>query len=60
MLKSLNNLGKPKMPMKKLGQVRKNPKMLTKKLGQLQKNPKMPIKKHRQPMYQIQFMKKPK
>jgi hypothetical protein len=45
MLKSLNNLGKPKMPMKKLGQLRENLKMLTKKPWQLKKNPKMPMKK---------------
>jgi hypothetical protein len=39
MLKSLNSLGKPKMPMKKLGQLKENPKMFTKKLGRLFKKP---------------------
>jgi hypothetical protein len=39
MLKSLKNLGKLKMPMKKLGQLKENPKMFTKKHGQLFKKP---------------------
>jgi hypothetical protein len=40
MLKILTNLGKkPKMPMKKHGQLRENPKMLIKKPRQIKEKP---------------------